>query len=203
MSVQAVFPSAVFHKRNGHALKKIVEHATEAGFTDVVVVNEDNKVINGMIVTHLPHGPTAMFKLSSVVLNQDIKGHGKPTDHKPELVLNNFSTRLGCRIGRMFGSLFCQDPNFRGRRVVTFHNQRDFIFFRHHRYAFEETDKTKLQTHVSSKTGKKSKVQTSEVVVQPRLQVRLIALKLKSKMLGYLFLVIPAMLCRNWGHGLL
>lgn len=23
-----------------------------------------------------------------------------------------------------------QDPSFRGRRVVTFHNQRDFIFFR-------------------------------------------------------------------------
>lgn len=45
--------------------------------------------------------------------------------------------RLGHRVGRMFASLFCQDPNFRGRRVITFHNQRDFIFFRHHRYVFE------------------------------------------------------------------
>jgi ribosome production factor 1 len=27
-------------------------------------------------------------------------------------------------------SLFIQDPAYRGRRVVTFHNQRDFIFFR-------------------------------------------------------------------------
>lgn len=35
---------------------------------------------------------------------------------------------------RLIQSLFPQDPNFRGRRVVTFHNQRDFIFFRHHRY---------------------------------------------------------------------
>jgi hypothetical protein len=33
-------------------------------------------------------------------------------------------------MGRMFASLFSQDPNFRGRRAVTFHNQRDFIFFR-------------------------------------------------------------------------
>jgi len=34
--------------------------------------------------------------------------------------------------------LFPQKPEFKGRRVVTFHNQRDFIFFRHHRYVFEE-----------------------------------------------------------------
>lgn len=170
-SIQAVFPSAVFHKREGHPLKKIIEHAKDQGFTDVVVINEDSKVINGMIVSHLPDGPTAMFKLSSVVLNRDIKGHGRPTDHKPELVLNNFSTRLGSRIGRMFGSLFCQDANFRGRRVITFHNQRDFIFFRHHRYAFEEAEKARLKVHVSAKTGKKVKKPSSELVVQPRLQV--------------------------------
>jgi ribosome production factor 1 len=34
----------------------------------------------------------------------------------------------------MIQSLFPQDPEFKGRRVVTFQNQRDFIFFRHHRY---------------------------------------------------------------------
>lgn len=58
------------------------------------------------------------------------QNHGRATKHKPELILNNFGTRLGHRVGRMFASLFSQDPNFRGRRVVTFHNQRDFIFFR-------------------------------------------------------------------------
>lgn len=38
-----------------------------------------------------------------------------------------------------------QTPEFVGRRVVTFHNQRDFIFFRHHRYIFEDGKKTRLQ----------------------------------------------------------
>ena len=37
----------------------------------------------------------------------------------------------------MFASLFPQMPEFGGRRVVTFHNQRYFIFFRHHRYIFD------------------------------------------------------------------
>jgi ribosome production factor 1 len=35
----------------------------------------------------------------------------------------------------MFAALFPQQPEFLGRQVVTFHNQRDFIFFRQHRYA--------------------------------------------------------------------
>jgi hypothetical protein len=38
----------------------------------------------------------------------------------------------------MLASLLPQTPQFRGRRVVTMHNQRDFIFFRHHRYVFEQ-----------------------------------------------------------------
>jgi ribosome production factor 1 len=29
-----------------------------------------------------------------------LQNHGNPTSHKPELVLNNFATRLGHRIGR-------------------------------------------------------------------------------------------------------
>ena len=43
-------------------------------------------------------------------------------------------------------AILLQDPEFRGRRVVTFHNQRDFIFIRQHRYMFTEDFKgAKLQ----------------------------------------------------------
>lgn len=132
-----VFPMATFYERRAYELKEIVRFATKRGFTDVVVLHEDAKVLNSVLVTHLPEGPTARFKLTSWTPIKAIKGHGRATKHKPELVLNNFTTRLGHRVGRMFASLFCQDPNFRGRRVITFHNQRDFVFFRHHRYVFE------------------------------------------------------------------
>jgi ribosome production factor 1 len=33
----------------------------------------------------------------------------------------------------MLASLFHYEPEFVGKRAVTFHNQRDYIFFRHHR----------------------------------------------------------------------
>lgn len=46
-----------------------------------------------------------------------LQGHARATSHRPELVLNNFDTRLGHRVGRMFASLFHQDPTFKGRRV--------------------------------------------------------------------------------------
>ena len=94
---------------------------------------------------HLPHGPTAYFKLSSVKLNAEIRGHGKLGPHKPELILNNFNTRLGHTIGRFFASLFPHVPEFTGRQVVTFHNQRDFIFFRRHRYIFRNGEKCDIQ----------------------------------------------------------
>ena len=67
-------------------------------------------------------------------LKKQLKRHGNATTHRPEVVLNNFKTRLGHTVGRMLGSLFHFNPQFRGRNVVTFHNQRDFIFFRYNGY---------------------------------------------------------------------
>jgi len=132
-----IFPNIHFYKRREFDLQDIVKFANNKEFTDLIVINENRKKPNALLLVHLPEGPTAHFKLSSFVAPEDIPGHGKTTDHRPELILNNFNTRLGHTIGRMLASLFPQDPNFRGRRVVTFHNQRDFIFFRHHRYIFE------------------------------------------------------------------
>jgi ribosome production factor 1 len=123
-------------------------YASEAGYTNLAVFHETKRFskgprVDGLILVHLPLGPTANFRLSNLVLTKDIKGHGRPTAHTPELILNNFTTALGHRVGRLFASLLPQTPQFRGRRVVTLHNQRDFIFFRHHRYVFEQRAKAK------------------------------------------------------------
>ena len=75
----------------------------------------------------------AFFKISNVIPSTDVPNNGAATSHVPELVLNGFSTRLGHRSGRFLGSLFPHNAQFQGRQVATFHNQRDFIFVRHHR----------------------------------------------------------------------
>ncbi|GAB4844490.1 hypothetical protein Ancab_037868 [Ancistrocladus abbreviatus] len=164
-----VIPNAHYYKRGTYDLKKIVEYATKNDFTSIVVVHTNRREPDALLIVGLPDGPTAHFKLSNLILRKDIKNHGNPTSHEPELVLNNFTTRLGYRIGRLFQSLFPQVPNFRGRRVVTFHNQRDFIFFRHHRYVFEtkESKSTESKTKkVKDSNGKK----TSKEKVIARLQ---------------------------------
>jgi ribosome production factor 1 len=87
------------------------------------------------VLIHLPDGPTAHFRLSSVKSTGAMRKKWKEFGpQRPEIILNNFSTRLGHRVARLLASLFHYDPEFKGRRVVTFHNQRDYIFFRQHRY---------------------------------------------------------------------
>ncbi|KJE97812.1 hypothetical protein CAOG_09134 [Capsaspora owczarzaki ATCC 30864] len=138
-------PNATYVPRQKFDLKQIIEFAKNREFTDVMLINENNKEADGLIITHLPDGPTAHFKLSSIQIAKTIRNHARSSDHRPELVLNNFNTRLGHTVGRMFATLFPHDPEFVGRRVITFHNQRDFIFFRHHRYIFRNAQKVGLQ----------------------------------------------------------
>ncbi|XP_041000716.1 ribosome production factor 1 isoform X1 [Juglans microcarpa x Juglans regia] len=165
----SVIPNAHYYKRGTYDLKKIVEYANKKDFTSIIVVHTNRREPDALLIIGLPDGPTAHFKLSKLLLRKDIKNHGNPTSHKPELVLNNFTTRLGHRIGRLIQTLFPQDPNFRGRRVVTFHNQRDFIFFRHHRYIFES--KESKQNDAESKKAKDAKAEkASQEKVLARLQ---------------------------------
>eukprot|EP00983_Pelagomonas_calceolata_P113165 1159958-Pelagomonas_calceolata.AAC.4 len=49
-----------------------------------------------------------LCKYKFTLLIATFPGHGRATEHKPELVLNNFGTRIGRRVGRMFASLFAQ-----------------------------------------------------------------------------------------------
>lgn len=140
-----VVPNSTWYSRRSYSLKAIVSYAKNRGFTHLIVINEDNGKLNGLMLIHLPNGPTALFKLSSVVLSEAISGHARMSKHEPELMLNNFNTRLGHSVGRLLGSLFPYRPNFHGRRVVTLHNQRDFIFFRQHRYVFESDSEARLQ----------------------------------------------------------
>eukprot|EP00056_Hartaetosiga_gracilis_P022044 m.27892 g.27892 ORF g.27892 m.27892 type:complete len:213 (-) comp9409_c0_seq1:707-1345(-) len=147
-TIQFLSLTLIFQKRRhqcGFALKTIVKQASAKGYTDLIVINEDAKKPNLMLFIHLPEGPTAYFKLTNVKLGRELKGHGRATQHYPEVITNGFSTRLGKVVSRMFQSLFPQQPEFQGRSVVTFHTQRDFIFVRRHRYVFRSNEKAGLQ----------------------------------------------------------
>ena len=168
-----LLPNSEYRQRGAIPVKAIVQAASKRGFTMLLIFTERAKKPHGLWLIKLdpnggPGGPTARFKVTTLVMPKQLKGSGRPTNHRPELILNNFSTRLGHRVGRMLACLVPHEPQFRGRQVITLHNQRDFVFFRHHRYIFEEKGE-----------GKKRRIAARLQELGPRF-----TLKLKSLQMG-------------------
>uniref|UniRef100_A0A8C1Q954 Ribosome production factor 1 n=1 Tax=Cyprinus carpio TaxID=7962 RepID=A0A8C1Q954_CYPCA len=68
-----VIPHAHVYYRRGLALKRVIPQCVSRGFTYLMVINEDRKVPNGLVLCHLPDGPTAHFKVSNVRLRKEMK----------------------------------------------------------------------------------------------------------------------------------
>ena len=105
--IKAAIPGVEYYERKNYMIKKVIEEAKERGFTDLMLFYEKAGKVNSLIVSHLPDGPTATFRVSGIRLRMDIKGHGAaPGSTNPELIMNQFDTMLGHRIGRMLAALF-------------------------------------------------------------------------------------------------
>jgi U3 small nucleolar ribonucleoprotein protein IMP4 len=158
--VKLLFPNSVRINRGNNRVDEIINSCKESEFTDVVVVQETRGEPDGLVVCHLPLGPTAFFTLSGAVLRHDLEGGAsKMSEAFPHIILNNFNTELGKRIGNVLKCLF-PVPRPDTRRIVTLSNDNDFISFRHHMY---------------SKTGKDNVVLHE---VGPRFEMRLYQLRL-------------------------
>ena len=156
----ATLPNCEFRWRRKMSIKKSTKQLVALGYTAYVVVSEHREEPNGMMISRLPEGPTARFRLSSMQLAGELHGMSKrqsalvaPPSKKraqaagnaeeplPQLLRNQFTTRLGLRVSNLLSCLFPEEsyqespePVDNGR-VITFHNQRDYIFFRQHRFA--------------------------------------------------------------------
>jgi len=146
------FPNSHYYERRDYAMSNIVKYASIHEFTTLLVLQQRDKEIYGLYVCHLPLGPSAFFRLSNVKLLYDLQKLSKEplpalTTHAPELLMQNFSSVYGRRINRILRSLFPAKAELEGRRLVAFHNHRDFIFLRHFRYEFrkEDTDDPRAQ----------------------------------------------------------
>ncbi|MCJ1270898.1 hypothetical protein MMC22_010795 [Lobaria immixta] len=156
-----LFPHSAYIPRSAHryshkfSVREICSFASNRSYTAVMVLKEDQKKPTGLTFVHLPHGPTFHFSLSNWVEGKKLPGHGNPTDHTPELILNNFRTPLGLLTAHLFRTMFPPQPELQGRQVVTLHNQRDYIFLRRHRYVFRERRPT--EKNVIGPDGKEVK----------------------------------------------
>lgn len=156
-----LFPHSVYIPRSAHrhshkfSIREISSFASNRSYTAVLVLKEDQKKPTGLAFVHLPQGPTFHFSISNWVEGKKLPGHGRPTEHTPELILNNFRTPLGLLTAHLFRTMFPAQPELQGRQVVTLHNQRDYIFVRRHRYIFRE--KRQTEKNVIGPDGKEVK----------------------------------------------
>jgi len=137
--MKLVMPNSQRMNRGGHTIATILDTCRADGFTDLIVLQEHRGVPDGLVVSHMPHGPTAYFGLANVVMRHDIPGCAKVSEAHPHVVLHNLTTKVGLRVGTILKHLF-PVPKPDSRRVMSLVNQNDFIAFRHHTYAKEKKD---------------------------------------------------------------
>ncbi|KAK0144559.1 U3 small nucleolar ribonucleoprotein IMP4 [Merluccius polli] len=131
--VKLLFPGAQRMNRGNHEVGSLVKACRANNVTDLVVVHETRGQPDGLMVCHLPFGPTAYFTLYNVVMRHDVPDIGTMSEAFPHLIFHNFTSRLGRRVSNILKYLF-PVPKEDSKRVITFSNQEDFISFRHHTY---------------------------------------------------------------------
>lgn len=134
--VRLLFPGSQRLNRGNLVLGDLVAACRSNEVTDVVILHEVRGEPSGMIVSHLPSGPTAFFNLSNVVMRHDIKNGdlGTVSEAYPHVVFHGFQTALGARVSNVLRYLF-PVPKADSKRVMTFVNGSDVVSFRHHVYS--------------------------------------------------------------------
>lgn len=119
--------------RGNYEMKQLVDACRANEITDFIVVHEHRGNPVGLIISHLPYGPTAYFNITDVVMRHEIPEIGTMSEQYPHLVFHNFKTPLGCRVMSILKYLY-PVPKEDSKRIITFANHDDYISFRHHVY---------------------------------------------------------------------
>ncbi|XP_039251553.2 U3 small nucleolar ribonucleoprotein IMP4-like [Styela clava] len=132
--IKLMFPNAQRLNRGNHEMKALISACKANDVTDFIVLHEHRGEPDGLIISHLPYGPTTYFNMSNCIMRHDIPNVGTMSEAYPHLIFHNFNSRLGERVKTILQSLF-PVPKEDSKRVVTFANEDDYISFRHHVYS--------------------------------------------------------------------
>jgi len=99
-----LFPNSNYIRRSAHryshkySLREISKFSANREYTHVVMLREDQKKITGLTIVCLPIGPTFTFSVTNFVEGKRLPGHGRPTNHYPELLLKYVYYRWQLRV---------------------------------------------------------------------------------------------------------
>eukprot|EP00299_Pterocystis_sp_00344_P015251 c7603_g1_i1.p1 GENE.c7603_g1_i1~~c7603_g1_i1.p1 ORF type:complete len:285 (+),score=67.18 c7603_g1_i1:27-881(+) len=141
--MRLIIPNSERINRGNMELSTLVETCRANEVTDLVVVTETRGEPDGMIVSHFPNGPTAMFTISNAILRHDIANRGTMSEAYPHLIFQGFTSKLGKRVMNVLKYLF-PVPKPDSKRVISFINNEDMISFRHHNFTKTNTREVDL-----------------------------------------------------------
>jgi len=142
--IRLIIPNSKRMNRGNIVINDLVQLCHDHNFTDLIILHAHKGEPDGMIISHFPFGPTVYFGLTNVILRHDIQEKVDPmSEAYPHIILNNFTTTLGKRLGEILKHLFPM-PKVDSKRALTFSNQNDYIVFRHHNFEKEDEKNVKL-----------------------------------------------------------
>ncbi|CAD5122850.1 DgyrCDS11252 [Dimorphilus gyrociliatus] len=136
--MRLIFPNCKRINRGNYDLKQLIHACRANEVSDLVILSEHRGVPDGIIISHLPYGPTAYFTLLHTVMRHDVPEaqNSKVSEAFPHLIFQNLTSNLGKRVTNILKYLF-PVPKSDSRRIITFYNNDDTISFRHHTYKKE------------------------------------------------------------------
>ena len=156
--INIIIPNCVRANRGNIVIKDLVKACQNNDYTDLIILHENRGTPDGLILSHMPYGPTVYFGLYNVILRHDIKEEiDKVSEAYPHLIFDGFKTRVGERITEILKNIF-PVPKAESKRVLTFSNKDDYISFRHHTY--------------EKKSGKGGKPEVFLEEIGPRFEMR-------------------------------
>jgi U3 small nucleolar ribonucleoprotein protein IMP4 len=131
--LRLLFPNSRRMNRGQTTLPELVDACRKADFTDIVVCTEHRGDADGLVICHLPYGPTMRISLSDCVTRHDIGKDAaeNASEASPHLVFHDMESKLGKRVKDILAHLF-PVAKADSKRIVTFFNRDDVISFRHH-----------------------------------------------------------------------
>lgn len=144
--MKLIIPNSQRINRGSLEIKQLMDACRANSVTDLIMLHETRGVPDGMIICHLPFGPTAYFTVVNTVMRHDIPNIGKMSEAYPHLIFDNFTSKLGKRVMNILKYLF-PVPKPDTKRIMSFINQDDYISFRHHTY-LKETGQGNPNNHI-------------------------------------------------------
>ncbi|KAH0577527.1 U3 small nucleolar ribonucleoprotein IMP4 [Spironucleus salmonicida] len=138
--LKIVFANTQRVNRGQTTINQLVNSARAADFSDIIILHETRGRPDGMVVSHLPHGPTVYFNLNQIQLRSEVGGDNQP-EKAPQLVFEGMESKIGKRITQVMKHLFDQAKP-ESERAVSFVNRSDCVVFRQH--VFERVGKEVL-----------------------------------------------------------